>query len=249
MTSGSNKMNIAKLKARTWTYLVAAYLSAVALNAHAGAICVGSCTVFDPPPPAETGIVPSLPPVVIDPPSLVVIDPPPPVEITIGPILPPVIRATLFQFIPQLTLEGWRYAFSPTEIPSAFSLPYFGDLQISAVTSPSGWNFETGSEDIFALGHGAGYMRWIYDGSTTVDNQALLFGFTSAFQPSLSTYRITLTDLSNLDISGYVPLSPMASAAGLIAEPLAVPEPSVFASMLLGLVALGIVARIKKVSV
>lgn len=218
-------MNIAIFKVRTWTYFVAAYLSAVAVNANAGTICIGSCTALDQPPPAEH------------------------VEIINAPSLPPISRVGLFQIIPQPTLEGWNYAFSPTEIPKAFSLPYFGDLQISAVKSPSGWNFEIGSEDIFALGHGAGYMRWIYDGSTTVASQALLFGFSSAFQPSLSTYRITLTDLSTLDVSGYIPLSPTAMAAGLTASPSAVPEPSKVASMLLGLITLWIAARLKKVSV
>ncbi|MDP2883082.1 MAG: PEP-CTERM sorting domain-containing protein [Azonexus sp.] len=217
-------MSIAIFKATHWTYLVAAYLSAAAINVNAGTICAGSgsCTTFDRPPPAES------------------------VEIIAGPSLPPVFRVGLLQIIPQPTLEGWHYAFSPTEIPKAFSLPYFGDLQISAVISPSGWNFEIAPEDIFALGHGAGYMRWIYDGSTTVANQALLFGFNSAFQPSLSTYRITLIDLSTLDVSGYIPLSPTAIAAGLTAAPSAVPEPSTFASMMLGLVALGIVALHKK---
>lgn len=194
-------------------HLAAALLFAVTFSAQAVTLCIGSCPV----------IVTEYPEIIQIESPLVVIN-----------------RGSLLQLMPEETADGWRYKFSSMQ-SLAIVLPFFADSQVSAVVTPAGWNFETGSEDILGLGHGAGYMRWAYDRTSTLGDQGTIFGFTSAFAPGLSTYRITLDDLSTIDVWGVnIALSPMALAAGITT---AVPEPATYMLMLLGLIVVAFARR------
>jgi hypothetical protein len=191
---------------------------------------------------------PAVPVLVFEPPTI--IDPPNPV-VVLGPILLnpdpiPVVLPLgpgLLELRPFQNTDGWQYVFSTGA--QSIAMPYFADAQISSVLTPATWTFEIGTADMFGLGGDAGFMRWSYAGQPGSAGGDVL-GFTSNWGPATTTYRLLATDQSSSDYLGNIPLSPMASAAGLTASAAAIPEPNISGLMLMGVAVVGATIRYRR---
>lgn len=188
-----------------------------AMNGNALTLCVGSCPPDIPPP--------SSPLVGIDMPL---------------PVLP--MQPGFLQLIPTQNATGWQYGFvAPNSLYSVVSvtMPVFSDSLISGIAVPTDWSFSTGATDVFGLGTGAGYMSWVYNG-VAEPSAYTSFSFQSEFGPSLAPFLFVQLSGTVVNDSGlFIPLSPLALAAGLqpyispIISP--VPEPETWILMSMGL--------------
>jgi hypothetical protein len=121
-----------------------------------------------------------------------------------------------------------------------FSMPYFSDADIFAISSPSGWSYEILADDTFNLGFGAGTLQWKADNNFSgIAMSANLGGFSymSPFAAGKGPFLATFGNAETFLGDPAIPLSPNAILAGLgpVNE---VPEPASYLLVLAGVAAL-----------
>lgn len=142
----------------------------------------------------------------------------------------PLLLPPLFLTEISRTGDFWRYVYSAHTLyinpVNSFTLPFIQDQEISSVQSPNNWRFEIGTDDIFNLGQGTGYMRWTFDGVTS-DSINPTFSFLSPWAPGLGPFSFTTINGDQGNVNGTpLPRSPLAISLGLAADTSAVPLPS-----------------------
>ena len=143
-----------------------------------------------------------------------------------------------------------------------FDVPYFGDSNITAITSPAGWTAKVEDLNQFNL-EGAMTLRWsasfssraatsgpfagqvfAYPNGLPIDQSLGGFGYTSTYAPGKGPFQVTSWSGGSFVGDPAVPLSPSAVNAGL----LPVPEPASAALLLAGLAGVLAVAKQRRAS-
>jgi hypothetical protein len=218
-----NLMNRSTILANT--FQIMALLALFVPATQASEICAGSCPISNAPPISAIEL--------------------PPITFPLPFISQPLLMSGSSQ-----TSDGWSYNFGFSydnlNPVNSFTLPYFTDEQISSVKNPSGWSFETGNNDVFGLGQGAGYMRWTYIGTPPIDVNPG-FSFLSPWAPGLAAFNYTQIDKTTYVGSGInIPISPLAITDGLIPPSTAIPVPPALIPFLTALAGLTFASRHSK---
>jgi len=133
----------------------------------------------------------------------------------------------------------------PALTTADFYLPYFADMGIANVVTPSTWSFSVeATNDVFGLGGGAlHFFTADRPAAVTLLNVGTFVSFDAAFDGTKGPYLTVLYNVADGSLTPQfgdplIPASPMTVAALQ-----AVPEPASALAMVAGLLAVGAAAR------